>query len=339
MNLLEFNYYNRYRRIKIMFSFIMFLAVITTILAFIGFDMITHFSSIVNFVGAVALGIGVFLTFKPSKKKQISLDLDDSENSKLLQESYQKALTDYNYIKGSLKYIKDNELKMQLQDMQKVSSNILRYLQKHPEKINLARRFIDYYQDTVAGLIEKYVEIENTQLNTENVIDIKERTKNTLFGLSNAYTEQFEKLINDQLMDMDAELKVMENTIKADGFEIKKKETYDKSLNSNFSYKRKNCMHNRPMKKMRWQLNHFPEKFFSNDEVLRKKLIAGGLGILFGGFGAHKFYLGKTFMGVFYLLFSWTGIPFIAGFIEGIRYLFMDKDDFYRKFLDNMDRG
>ena len=62
-----------------MFSFIMFLAVITTILAFIGFDMITHFSDIVNLIGAVALGVGVFLTFKPNKKKQISLDLDDSE--------------------------------------------------------------------------------------------------------------------------------------------------------------------------------------------------------------------------------------------------------------------
>ncbi len=339
MSLLEFNYYNRYRRIKIMFSFIIFLAIITTILAFIGFDMITHFSGLVNFIGAVALGVGVFLTFKPNKKKQISLDLDDSENSKLLQESYQKALEDYNYIKGSLKYIKDSELKMQLQEMQKVSSNILRYLQKHPEKISLARRFIDYYQDTVAGLIEKYVEIENTQLNTENVNDIKERTKSTLFGLSNAYTEQFEKLINDQLMDMDAELKVMENTIKADGFDVKKHDDYDKEVNSGFSYRRKNNMCNRPMKKMRWKLKNLPEKFFDSDEVLRKKLIAGGLGILFGGFGAHKFYLGKTFMGIFYLLFSWTGIPFIAGFIEGIRYLFMDKDDFYHKFLDNMNRG
>lgn len=54
-----------------MFSFIMFLAVITTILAFIGFDMITHFSDIVNLIGAVALGVGVFLTFKPNKKSRL----------------------------------------------------------------------------------------------------------------------------------------------------------------------------------------------------------------------------------------------------------------------------
>lgn len=320
-----------------MFSFIMFLAVITTILAFVGFDMITHFSDIVNLIGAVALGIGVFLTFKPNKKKQISLDLDDSENSKLLQESYQKALKDYSYIKGSLKYIRDSELKMHVQDMQKVSLNILQYLQKHPEKITLARRFIDYYQDTVAGLIEKYVEIENTQLNTDSVNDIKERTKSTLYGLSNAYTEQFEKLINDQLLDMDAELKVMENTIKADGFDVKK-QNYTQELKTGFNYRREGCINNKHRQGIHRRLKYLPEIFFDSDEVLHKKLIAGGLWYFIWWFGAHNFNLGKTFMGIFYLLFSWTGIPFIAGFIEGIRYLFMDKNDFYHKFLDNMNR-
>lgn len=78
--------------------------------------------------------------------------------------------------------------------------------------------------------------------------------------MSNAYTEQFEKLINDQLLDMDAELKVMENTIKADGFDVKKQDR-TQEIKSGFSYRRKNCMHDKPMQKMRWQLKHLPEKF------------------------------------------------------------------------------
>lgn len=313
-------------------SFIIFLSVITVILAFIGFDMLTHFSNIVNFLGAVALGTGVFLTFKP-QKKILSLDLDDNENNRLLKENYQKAVEDYEYLKEASKQIKDNELRNQLQKMQKTSSNILQYLQKYPEKISLARRFIDYYQDTTANLVEKYIELENTQLDTENVNEIKQRTKNTLMGLNNAYTEQFEKLISDQLLDMEAELKVMENTIKADGYEFKP-QNEEKEEMQQIKFGR--CRRKRAyvMDNVYNQLKDFPHKLLANDdEIWRKKLIAGGLGILFGGFGAHKFYLGKTFMGVFYLLFSWTGIPFIAGFIEGIRYLFMDKDDFYRKFF------
>ena len=83
---------------------------------------------------------------------------------------------------------------------------------------------------------------------------------------------------------------------------------------------------------MRWQLKYLPEKFFDSDEVLRKKLIAGGLGILFGGFGAHKFYLGKILWGVIYLLFCWTGIPSIVGLVEGIIYLFTSDEDFKHKY-------
>lgn len=53
--------------------------------------------------------------------------------------------------------------------------------------------------------------------------------------------------------------------------------------------------------------------------------------MLLGGVGAHKFYMGKVGTGFLYLLFFWTGIPLIIGFIEGLAYLLMDDEDFARK--------
>jgi TM2 domain-containing membrane protein YozV len=53
----------------------------------------------------------------------------------------------------------------------------------------------------------------------------------------------------------------------------------------------------------------------------KSKVVAGLLGIFLGGFGIHKFYLGQVGLGIFYFLFSWTLIPAIIGFIEGILYL------------------
>ncbi len=68
-------------------------------------------------------------------------------------------------------------------------------------------------------------------------------------------------------------------------------------------------------------------------DVSSKKLTAGLLAILLGTFGIHKFYLGDTGMGILYLCFSWTGIPSIAGLIEGIIYLTKSDEEFFRQYM------
>lgn len=64
---------------------------------------------------------------------------------------------------------------------------------------------------------------------------------------------------------------------------------------------------------------------------IKSKIAAGLLGIFLGGIGVHKFYMGKIGMGILYLLFCWTGIPAIVGFIEGIIYLCSNDENFQLK--------
>ena len=63
----------------------------------------------------------------------------------------------------------------------------------------------------------------------------------------------------------------------------------------------------------------------------KSKTAAGIFAILLGGFGVHKFYLGRWGWGIVYLLFFWTAIPAVAGVIEGILYLVADDNEFARK--------
>ena len=63
----------------------------------------------------------------------------------------------------------------------------------------------------------------------------------------------------------------------------------------------------------------------------KNKLAAALLALFLGGLGVHKFYLGKTGMGLVYLLFCWTFIPAIVGFVEGLIYLTESDADFARK--------
>ncbi|MCB9858490.1 MAG: TM2 domain-containing protein [Phycisphaerales bacterium] len=50
----------------------------------------------------------------------------------------------------------------------------------------------------------------------------------------------------------------------------------------------------------------------------RSKVVAGVLGLLLGGLGIHRFYLGYTGIGLIQLLLSCTGISWIWGLVEGI---------------------
>lgn len=64
----------------------------------------------------------------------------------------------------------------------------------------------------------------------------------------------------------------------------------------------------------------------------KSRMTVAILAIFLGGLGAHQFYLGKTGLGILYLIFCWTWIPAIIGLIEGIMYLCMSDYEFNRKY-------
>lgn len=64
----------------------------------------------------------------------------------------------------------------------------------------------------------------------------------------------------------------------------------------------------------------------------KSKLAAALFALLLGGIGIHKFYLGRVGWGIVYLVFCWTFIPAIVGFIEGILLLVMSDSEFNSKY-------
>ncbi|MGV8979657.1 NINE protein [Clostridium sp.] len=70
----------------------------------------------------------------------------------------------------------------------------------------------------------------------------------------------------------------------------------------------------------------FPVKY-------KSKTTAGLLAIFLGGFGIHKFYLGKNGRGILYLVFCWTYIPSLIALVEGVIYLASSDENFYNKYV------
>lgn len=64
----------------------------------------------------------------------------------------------------------------------------------------------------------------------------------------------------------------------------------------------------------------------------KEKNTAAILSFFVGGLGIHRFYLGQTLMGVFYLIFCWTFIPACIAFIDFFAFIFMSQNKFDLKY-------
>ena len=305
---------------------------------------------------AVIFGGKAAWDWKKNQTPHLNLEELEEDRAEYLQENFDKAMDDFKYIEEARKNISDRELSAQLSRMQRVAKKLLANLEKNPERIPLAYKFIDYYQDRAVKIVKQYQELEETELSTDRVQDLKIRMKNTLAALDDAYTDQFEHVLNDQIISADAELKVMQQQLDAEGItnktiDVGEVDEYGNVridtdlLNQPLGGVSDNTIKNLPVssntgtrvsrrRRQNYEvdeLQNFPEH--ERPEIIQKKLIQSALAVFLGGIGAHKFYQGKTFQGVMYLLFCWSFVPGFVGFIEGVRYLFMPVEDFYEQYL------
>ena len=165
---------------------------------------------------AVLLYMALTLLLKPVRKiGKVKVEtLRDGEH---LREKLEEARADLKSIERSMTKIRDLELKEESERLHRTAGNILRYLEENPGKIPQARQFIDYYQDAASQLLEKYVDLQNTDLNTEDTRRLKVQTEEAIRTLNEAFENQFQKLMSEELLDMEAELQLLRQTMKMAG--------------------------------------------------------------------------------------------------------------------------
>lgn len=157
--------------------------------------------------------VGLALLLKPVRRiGTVSFDMlpDGEEMEKYLSD----AREDHDVIEKALWKISNRIIKEEAEKLNQTAGTIISYLEEHPDKIKLARQFIDYYQDTAASILKRYVELEDTNLNTSDVMKLKEDTLKSLQTLNVAFDRQFQKLLRNEMMDMDAQMRLLEQTVK-----------------------------------------------------------------------------------------------------------------------------
>ena len=79
--------------------------------------------------------------------------------------------------------------------------------------------FFNYYLPITLNILKKYDEIENQSLNSTDSSKFMKQTKDMLIKINLAFKGQLANLYQADIVDTDAEMKVFESMLKADGYD------------------------------------------------------------------------------------------------------------------------
>lgn len=110
--------------------------------------------------------------------------------------------------------INNETIKKELKQIIKIADKIYKEVVVNTEKLYKIEKFNNYYIVTVEKVIEKYIKLDKNKINTSEAeklfIQIESFFKNINISFENLY----QSLFSDDVIDIDAEMKVMEKEMK-----------------------------------------------------------------------------------------------------------------------------
>ncbi len=115
--------------------------------------------------------------------------------------------------------VKNTSLQKNIKEICETCSKIINTVEKNPKKFKNMHNFFDYYLPVTLNILTKYDEIENQELSTKDSKKFMTQTENMVEKINNAFKTQLANLYQSDIVDTDAEMKVFDSMLKADGYD------------------------------------------------------------------------------------------------------------------------
>ena len=112
--------------------------------------------------------------------------------------------------------IADPVLSEKIDHLETVAGKIFREVEQHPEKQQQAATFLNYYLPTTLKLLDSYAKFEEAGIEGENLSRAQERIEETMDALIKGFDKQLDDLYRNEAMDIDSDIRVMENMLRRD---------------------------------------------------------------------------------------------------------------------------
>ncbi len=102
------------------------------------------------------------------------------------------------------------EVKQEVEDLCRIAESMFDMLRKDPKDLRIVKQFITYYLEPTHKIVVKYCELATTRPMPADVIETLERTEKSLKSIRATFLQQKEKMLANDVMDLDTEIKVFE---------------------------------------------------------------------------------------------------------------------------------
>lgn len=191
------------------------LSVLAALGVFVLSGMVFHVNVIFSAVLAAVsyFGFSLLFTKKDAKEEKQTSDAQPDSDETILR----NAEEDVETMKAMAPRITKESVRSEVNALIGSGEKILQYLHEHPEKIDMSRKFANYYLDMAGKFTEKYVQFQDTGLHTAEITDTMNQAEHALASLNKAFNVQYTRLLSGELMDVEADVKVLEQMVRMEG--------------------------------------------------------------------------------------------------------------------------
>ena len=134
-----------------------------------------------------------------------------------LYEKIGEARKEQKQIKNLIPKVEKTETKEDLKEINETINKILEEVEKNPKKEKSLNNFFDYYLPVLIKITTRYDEIENTRLSSIDEKTFMTKAEKIIKDTNKAFKTILSNLYQKDIMDTDADMKVYELMLKADG--------------------------------------------------------------------------------------------------------------------------
>ena len=113
--------------------------------------------------------------------------------------------------------IEDPTLSRQIDHIEATTGKIFAYVMAHPDQKSQIRRFLNYYLPTTLKLLNAYDRLDEAGISGINIDGAKGKISEVMAAIVSAFDRQLDALYQGEVMDINAEIKVLQSLLTGDG--------------------------------------------------------------------------------------------------------------------------